>query len=384
MRSSKRRWARSSNSPQEAASILEQYGHTHDDAEAAPASGSIDRMRAPVMLGLGIGAAVFMHPAIGFLVCVTLVILVLARPAALAAQVIPALGIAVTMALPQVATVLGIGLPPIALVVSLTAGVAVGVGIVATPALHRPLVRLGRLGAAAAGLAGLLVAGPVVRAAVSGTEPLVSVMELAVVAGAVAVALRTPAARNPVIWASAVAGFAAAALTHLVPEKGAGLLEDGAQYETLMFEGFGPHHVPVIVECLTDNKNRTSTNIRVLFRRGQLGNTGSVSWDFRHLGLIEATAELVADDAESAAIEAGAQDVEPGDDGATRFITEPTDLDLVSKALTSKHWHVHSAALAWRAKNPVKLEGDHRTQVEAFLETLDDDDDVQNIFVGLE
>ena len=66
------------------------------------------------------------------------------------------------------------------------------------------------------------------------------------------------------------------------------------------------------------------------------------------------------------------------------IVTEPTDLDLVSKALTSKHWHVHSAALAWRAKNPVKLEGDHRTQVEAFLETLDDDDDVQNIFVGLE
>ncbi len=167
-------------------------------------------------------------------------------------------------------------------------------------------------------------------------------------------------------------------------KKGAGLLEDGAQFETLMFEGFGPHHVPVIVECLTDNKNRTSTNIRVLFRRGQLGNTGSVSWDFRHLGLIEATAQLGADDAESAAIEAGAQDVEPGDDGATRFITEPTDLDLVSKALAAKHWHVHSAALAWRAKNPVKVEGDHRAQVEAFLETLDDDDDVQNIFVGLD
>ena len=56
----------------------------------------------------------------------------------------------------------------------------------------------------------------------------------------------------------------------------------------------------------------------------------------------------------------------------------------MSKALTAHHWHVHSAALGWRAKNPVKLEGDHRTQVEAFLETLDADDDVQNIFVGLE
>ena len=167
-------------------------------------------------------------------------------------------------------------------------------------------------------------------------------------------------------------------------KKGAGLLDGGAQYETVVYEGFGPHRVPVIVECLTDNKNRTSTSIRILFRRGQLGNAGSVSWDFRHLGLIEATPEAGADDAESAAIEAGAQEVEPADDGATRFITEPADLDLVSKALAARHWHIVSAALAWRAKNPVKLEGDDRAQVEAFLETLDDDDDVQNIYVGLE
>ena len=167
-------------------------------------------------------------------------------------------------------------------------------------------------------------------------------------------------------------------------KKGAGLLDDGAQYETVMYEGFGPHRVPVIVECLTDNKNRTSTNIRILFRRGLLGSAGSVAWDFRHLGLIEATPEAGAEDAESAAIEAGAQEVEPGEEGATRFITEPTDLDLVSKALTAHHWHVSSATLGWRAKNPVKLEGDDRTQVEAFLETLDADDDVQSIFVGLE
>src|SRR5258705_10187962 len=63
-------------------------------------------------------------------------------------------------------------------------------------------------------------------------------------------------------------------------KKGAGLLDETVSYETVTYEGFAPHHVPVIVECLTDNKNRTATSIRMLFRKGQLGNTGSVSWDF--------------------------------------------------------------------------------------------------------
>ncbi|HVV82323.1 MAG TPA: YebC/PmpR family DNA-binding transcriptional regulator [Kofleriaceae bacterium] len=167
-------------------------------------------------------------------------------------------------------------------------------------------------------------------------------------------------------------------------KKGAGLLDDGAQYESVVYEGFAPHRVPVIVECLTDNKNRTSTNIRFLFRKGQLGGSGSVSWDFRHLGLVEATPDAGAEDAESAAIEAGAQEVEPGDDGATRFVTEPADLDHVTRALAGRHWHVASSALAWRSKNPVKLDADARAEVEAFLEALDADDDVQNIFVGLD
>src|SRR5262252_1454886 len=91
-------------------------------------------------------------------------------------------------------------------------------------------------------------------------------------------------------------------------KKGAGLLDEHVSYETVTYEGFAPHRVPVIVECLTDNKNRTATNIRVLFRKGQLGNSGSVSWDFAHVGQVEATHAGGAD-AESAAIEAGAQDV---------------------------------------------------------------------------
>src|SRR5690606_1742003 len=71
-------------------------------------------------------------------------------------------------------------------------------------------------------------------------------------------------------------------------KKGSGQLDDGANYELVTYEGFAPHQVPVIVECLTDNKNRTAPNMRTLFRKGQLGTSGSVSWDFDRVGAIEA------------------------------------------------------------------------------------------------
>lgn len=165
-------------------------------------------------------------------------------------------------------------------------------------------------------------------------------------------------------------------------KKGAGLLDEQVSYDTVVFEGFGPHRVPVIVECLTDNKNRTAPNMRVHFRKGQLGNSGSVSWDFTHLGMIEASGPDGADP-EEAAIEAGAQEIEAAEEGATRFFTEPTDLDAVAKALSGAGWTVTSAALGWKAKNPVSLDEAARAEVEAWLSDLDADDDVQNIYVAL-
>jgi YebC/PmpR family DNA-binding regulatory protein len=166
-------------------------------------------------------------------------------------------------------------------------------------------------------------------------------------------------------------------------KKGAGLLDEPAQFEVVTYEGFAPHQVPVIVECLTDNRNRTSANVRMLFRKGQLGAAGSVSWDFSRLGQVEAAPPPGGADADEAAIESGAQDLEPGDEGATRFFTEPSDVDLVSKALADRNWHVTSAQLIWKAKNPVALDDARRGEVEGFLEALDEDDDVQNIYVGL-
>lgn len=166
-------------------------------------------------------------------------------------------------------------------------------------------------------------------------------------------------------------------------KKGSGQLDGPVNYDTVTYEGFGPHRVPVIVECLTDNRNRTATNIRVLFRKGQLGNSGSVSWDFSHLGMIVASANDGAPDAETAAIEAGAQDFEAHEDGATLFYSEPTDVDTVSKALAAQNWTVTSAKMGWKAKNPVSLDEAALAEVNAFLADIDEDDDVQEIYVGL-
>lgn len=165
-------------------------------------------------------------------------------------------------------------------------------------------------------------------------------------------------------------------------KKGAGLLDEPAHYDAVTYEGFAPHRVPLIVECLTDNKNRTTTSIRVLFRKGQLGGTGSVSWDFARVGLVDAT-PVEGIDPEEAAIEAGAQDFEADGDGGFRFYTEPTDLDAVSKALSAAGWTVATMRLGWRPKNPVKVEDPAaRAEVDQFLAEIDEDDDVQHIYVG--
>lgn len=165
-------------------------------------------------------------------------------------------------------------------------------------------------------------------------------------------------------------------------KKGAGLLEENVNYETVVYEGFAPHQVPVIVECLTENKNRTATNVRVLFRKGQLAGAGAVSWDFGHVGIIEASKPDVKD-AEEAAIEAGAQDVEADGEGGHRFYTDAPDLDAANRALAAAGWNVTSVVLGWRPKNPVSVDAAARAEVEAFLEALDEDDDVQRIYVGL-
>jgi len=170
-------------------------------------------------------------------------------------------------------------------------------------------------------------------------------------------------------------------------KKGAGLTGEAVHFEHVIYEGFAPHRVPVMVECLTDNVNRAASDMRVLFRKGQLGTSGSVSWDFDHVGLIEAEPAAQGADAEVAAIEAGAQDFEPGDEeGTTLFLTDPTDLDLVSRALPAQGFSVLSAKLGYRPKNPIdpgSLNAEQLEEVETFLAALDANEDVQNVFAGL-
>ena len=170
-------------------------------------------------------------------------------------------------------------------------------------------------------------------------------------------------------------------------KKGAGLTGETVHFEHALYEGFAPHRVPVLVECLTDNVNRAASEMRVLFRKGQLGGSGSVAWDFDHLGMIEAEPAVAGADPELAAIEAGAQDFEPAEDGATLFLTDPADLDLVSRALLNQGFKVLSARLGYKPKNPIapaSLSAEQLDEVETFLAGLDASEDVQQVFAGLQ
>jgi YebC/PmpR family DNA-binding regulatory protein len=173
-------------------------------------------------------------------------------------------------------------------------------------------------------------------------------------------------------------------------KKGAGLTDETVEYETITYEGFAPHKVPVIVECLTDNRNRTAPEIRNLFKAGSLGTPGSVAFFFDHLGVVEATHPDRERDPEADAIEAGAQNVEPleseelgaGEKGA-RFLTELRDLALVSKWLSQAGWKITAAEMRYVAKSHAQLEEAQRQEVAAFLNALDDHDDVHRVYAGL-
>jgi YebC/PmpR family DNA-binding regulatory protein len=173
-------------------------------------------------------------------------------------------------------------------------------------------------------------------------------------------------------------------------KKGAGLLDEKIEYEAIAYEGFAPHKVPVIVECLTDNRNRTAPEIRHLFSKGgQLGQPGSMHFFFDRWGVVEATHPDKARDPESDAIEAGAQNVEPmephGDETAhaTRFLTDMKDLATVGSWLKQAGWTITASEMRWIAKNLVDLPENHRQEVIEFLHTLDDHDDVHHVYAGL-
>lgn len=173
-------------------------------------------------------------------------------------------------------------------------------------------------------------------------------------------------------------------------KKGSGQTDEAVTFELVSYEGFAPHKVAVIVECLTDNRNRTAPEIRHLFRSGSLGAPGSVGFFFDHLGVVEATHPDPARDPEADAIEAGAQNVEPLEaeevpDGqlGTRFLTDPKDLGTVSKWLLRAGWKIVASELRYLAKNPAELPPPARQEVVDFLNALDDHDDVHRVYAAL-
>lgn len=176
--------------------------------------------------------------------------------------------------------------------------------------------------------------------------------------------------------------------------KGAGHGGDKISLEHITFEGYTPHKVPVIVEVFTDNNNRTAPEIRVLFKKGQLGASGSNKFLFDHVGLVEAYRTNDGADIEEAAIEAGANEVEPlthaqnddipeGTYGA-RFITECSHTHEVARWLADHGWTVVTSELGYTPKNFPRLTQEQRAEVGAFLQALDDHDDVHRIWAAVQ
>jgi YebC/PmpR family DNA-binding regulatory protein len=160
----------------------------------------------------------------------------------------------------------------------------------------------------------------------------------------------------------------------------------GEDYEEIRYEGFGPGGVSLIVEALSDNRNRTATNVRTIFSKngGNLGASGSVSHGFSRLGLVAYPASAGSADAIfEAAIDAGAEDVESDDDGHEIW-TAQEDLHEVAKALEASLGAPESVKLAWRPATEVEVGEADAEQLLKLIDALDDDDDVQTVWGNYE
>ena len=175
--------------------------------------------------------------------------------------------------------------------------------------------------------------------------------------------------------------------------KGAGTGSDKISLDHVVYEGYAPHKVPLIVEVYTDNHQRTAPEIRNLFKKGVLGQAGSNKFLFEHVGLVEAHHPDAAIDLEAAAIEAGANDFEPlahaqNDDipegrAGARFITERTAVHAVSSWLKKNGWTVITAEIGYLAKNYPDLDETQRAEVGEFLQELEDHEDVQRVWAAV-
>jgi YebC/PmpR family DNA-binding regulatory protein len=159
---------------------------------------------------------------------------------------------------------------------------------------------------------------------------------------------------------------------------------DSAELEEITYEGYGPGGIAIMVEAMTDNRNRTAASIRSIFDRGggNLGESGSVAWQFKARGEISVQARNGnPEDIELAAIDAGAIDI-VSDDGEIQVVTEREDLEVVRRALTEAGFEVSSAELSLVPENTVELDESRSTQALKLLDKLESDDDVQKVYTN--
>ncbi|MGN6583600.1 MAG: YebC/PmpR family DNA-binding transcriptional regulator [Rhizobiaceae bacterium] len=160
---------------------------------------------------------------------------------------------------------------------------------------------------------------------------------------------------------------------------------DGENYEEVRYEGYGPGGVALIVEALTDNRNRTASNVRAAFTKagGALGETNSVSFLWDRVGEIVYPPSLDADKVMEAAIEAGAEDVQSDEDGHT-ILCAFGDIGDVSKALEATLGEAESVKTIWKPQNNIPVDEERAQSILKLVATLDDDDDVQNVYANFE
>jgi len=161
---------------------------------------------------------------------------------------------------------------------------------------------------------------------------------------------------------------------------------DAESYDEIRYEGYGPGGVAVIVEVLTDNRNRTAGEVRATFTKhgGNLAETGAVSFMFDHVGVVEFDAKVASADAMlEAAIEAGAEDVTSGENGHEIYTTSDSLRD-VAKALEAKFGEPRKAALVWKPQNTVAVDDLAGEKLLKMIDTLNDNDDVQNVYANFE
>ena len=161
---------------------------------------------------------------------------------------------------------------------------------------------------------------------------------------------------------------------------------EGDDYEEIRYEGYGPNGVAVIVEAMTDNRNRTASNVRSTFTKngGNLGETGSMAFMFERKGEIVYPADAGdADDVMMAAIEAGAEDVESSEEGHVVYCAD-TDLNDVSTALEEQLGESESTKLIWKPTTTTELDLDSMQSLMKLVDALEDDDDVQRVTTNFE